>query len=113
MKADKSKKDNFLLKGIKKDLSDGNFIEGVFMRPALLNLAFLSFILAVYLFTIGNLKWGGSLIIFSFILNLYSIYQSLTDEPSLFRNLNLAFKLVLFIVEVLIFNFILSLITIA
>ena len=89
------------------DFSKENFIEGGIIRPAVLMLAFISFIGAMFLLLIGNLKWGGSLIIFSFIVNLYSIYQSFTDENSIFKTLNIAFKLVLFISEIIAFNWVL------
>ena len=91
------------------DFSRENFIEGGIIRPGVLMLAFISFIGAMFLLLIGNLKWGGSLIIFSFILSLYSIYQSFTDEESIFRTLNLGFKFVLFISEIIAFNYILTL----
>ena len=91
------------------DFSRENFIEGGIIRPGVLMLAFISFIGAMFLLLIGNLKWGGSLIIFSFILSLYSIYQSFTDQQSIFRTLNLGFKFVLFISEIIAFNYILTL----
>lgn len=90
------------------DFSRENFIEGGIIRPAVLMLAFISFIIGMFVLLIGNLKWGGSLILFSFIINLYSIYQSFTDEPSIFKNLNIGFKLVLFIGEILAFNYVLT-----
>lgn len=92
------------------DFSRENFIEGGIIRPAVLMLAFITFIVAMFLLLIGNLKWGGSLIIFSFVLNLYSIYQSLTDESSIFRTLNIGFKIVLFVSEIIAFNWILTVI---
>lgn len=90
------------------DFSRENFIEGGIIRPAILMLAFITFIGSMFLLLIGNLKWGGSLIIFSFILNLYSIYESFTDVSSIFRTLNIAFKMILFISEVMAFNWLLT-----
>ncbi len=90
------------------DFSKENFIEGGIIRPAVLMIAFVSFIVGMFLLLIGNLKWGGSLILFSVIINLYSIYQSFTDEPSIFKTLNICFKLVLFIAEVGAFNYVLT-----
>ncbi len=95
------------LKFSKDDFSKENLIEGGIMRPALLMIAFATFIGAMFLLLIGNLKWGGSFIIFSFILNLYAIYISLIDKPSAFRTLNLGFKLLLFLSEVMAFNWVL------
>lgn len=91
-----------------KDFSRENFLEGAVIRPAILMSAFATFIIAMFLLLTNNLKWGGSLIIFSFILNLYAIYQSLADKPSIFRNLNIGFKLVLFLSEIVAFNWILA-----
>jgi hypothetical protein len=91
------------------DFSRENLIEGGFIRPAILMIAFFSFILAMFLLLIGDFKWGGSLIIFSFVLNLFSIYESLGDEPSIFKNMNLGFKFVLFIFEIAAFNWVLML----
>lgn len=91
------------------DFSKENFIEGGIIRPGVLMLAFSSFIGSMFLLLMGNLKWGGSLIIFSFILSLYSIYQSFTDEQSIFRTLNLVFKFILFVSEIMAFNYILTL----
>lgn len=88
------------------DFSKENLIEGGLIRPILLMISFFTFIYAMFLLLIGNLKWGGSLIIFSFILNLYSIYLSLTDKPSIFRTLNLAFKIFIFIAEIYAFNWV-------
>jgi len=102
-----------LFKFTKDDFSKENFIEGGIIRPAILMLAFLIFILAMFLLLLGAkgdltaMKWGGSMIIISFILNLEAIYLSLTDKPSIFRTLNLGFKIVLFIAEIYIFNWIL------
>jgi hypothetical protein len=56
------------------------------------------------------MKWGGSFLIFSFILTAYSIFTSLQDEHSIFRNLNVAFKVTLFVFEVSIFHQIILLI---
>lgn len=90
-----------------KDFTRENFIEGAIIRPSLLMLAFISFICGMFLLLIGNLKWGGSLIIFSFIINLYTIYLSLQDEVSVYRTLNIGFKLVLFLAEIASFNWVL------
>lgn len=92
---------------IRKDINSENFLEGAIIRPAVLMLSFAAFIAAMFLLLVGNLKWGGSLIILSFVLNMYAIYESLTDEASIFRTLNIAFKLMLFLAEVAAFNWVL------
>lgn len=102
-------KSNKLFKFTKEDFSKANFVEGAIIRPAIQFIAFFTFIGSLFLLLIGDLKWGGSLIIFSFILNLYSIYKSLTDESSIYRTMNLIFKLVLFIIEIATFNYVLAL----
>lgn len=89
------------------DFTKEKFIEGAVIRPSIMMLAFVSFVGGMFLLLIGNLKWGGSLIIFSFVLNLYNIYESLKDEESVFRTLNIGFKLVLFLAEIMAFNWIL------
>ena len=89
------------------DFSKENLIEGGLIRPIILMASFFSFIIAMFLLLIGDLKWGGSLIIFSFILNLYSIYESLKDEPSIFKKMNLGFKFTLFLIEIIAFNWVL------
>jgi hypothetical protein len=94
----------------KEDFSRENIIEGGVIRPLILMGAFFSFLGAMFLLLLGArgevtyLKWGGSLLIFSFILNLQSIYSSLTDEPSIFRTMNLIFKITLFLAEIIVFN---------
>jgi hypothetical protein len=90
---------------VKGDFSKENLIEGGLIRPAVMMTAFFTFIIAMFLLLIGDYKWGGSLIIFSFVLNLFSIYESLCDEPSIFKKMNLAFKFVLFIAEIAAFNY--------
>jgi len=90
-----------------KDFTKEKFIEGAIIRPSILLTAFVSFISAMFLLLIQNYKWGGSLIIFSFIFNLYTIFESLKDEESVFRTLNIGFKLILFLSEVMAFNWIL------
>jgi len=107
-KGKKSK--NKFIGEIQKDFSRKNFIEGGLIRPTLLMLAFFAFIGAIFLILTKDLKWGGSLIIFSFIINIYTIFESLKDKESIFRTLNLIFKLVLFGIEIVIFNYILILI---
>mgnify|MGYP001810160138 CR=1 FL=1 len=92
-----------------KDFSKENFIEGGVIRPAILMLSFVSFLIAMYLLLIGNLKWGGSAILFSFILNMYSIYQSIGYNPSDFKKMNFEFKFTLYIVEIIMFNWVLTL----
>lgn len=96
------------------DFSRENLIEGGLIRPAILMASFISFIVAIFLLLLGAkdinmnyLKWGGSLIIFSFILNLFSIYESLKDAPSIFKSMNLGFKLTLFLIEIITFNWLL------
>ncbi len=91
----------------KEELTEENFIEGGIIRPAIQMLAFVAFIIAVFFLLIQNFKWGGSMIIFSFILNLESIFKSLGDEPSIYKSMNLGFKLVMFFSEIMIFNYIL------
>lgn len=90
-----------------KDFTREKFIEGAILRPSVLMLAFVSFIGGMFLLLNNNLKWGGSLIVFSFITNLYAIYESLKDEDTIFRTLNVGFKLVLFLSEVMAFNWLL------
>lgn len=99
-----------------KDFSKENFIEGGIVRPLILMVSFFSFILAMFFLILGaqgnvsGFRWGGSLIVFSFILNLYSIYMSFSDKSSIFRTLNLWFKLILFLCEIIAFNYFLVLI---
>lgn len=98
----------------KEDFSRENFIEGGVIRPALLMAAFTAFMIAMFLLLLGlqgnieGFKWGGSLIIFSFILNLYGIYLSFQDHPSFFKNMNIVFKLTLFVGEIVAFNWVLA-----
>lgn len=91
-----------------KDFTKSNFIEGAIIRPGILLVAFLTFIMGMFAFVSGSLKWAGSLIVFSFVLNVYGIYITFKDEPSFFRTMNFAFKLVLFIGELIAFNWVLS-----
>lgn len=110
-KSHKSKDESsekFLFGMKKEDFNKENFVEGAIIRPGVLMLAFISFVIAMFFLLTQNYRWGGSLIIFSFVLNLYAIYQSLTDEASVFRNMNIIFKLVLFIFEIIAFNWLLS-----
>lgn len=90
----------------KEHFTKEKFIEGAIIRPLIMMASFLTFIVAIFLLLIGDLKWGGSFIIFSFILNLNSIYLSLTDEISKYRNANLIFKVVLFLIEIAVFNWV-------
>ena len=101
-------KDRKSFKFRKSDFSRENLIEGGLIRPAILMTSFFTFIIAMFLLLIGDLKWGGSLIIFSFVLNLYSIYESLCDVPSIFKKMNLGFKFVLFLCEIVAFNYVLT-----
>ncbi len=88
----KSKNKHFL--GIKDDdFSRENFIEGGIIRPLILMTAFFSFVVALLLLVFGiqlenydYIKWGGSFIIFSFIFNMYSVYESLKDELVFLKN---------------------------
>ena len=95
------------------DFTRANFVQGGLVRPGLLLLAFSTFVAAMFLLLLGAqgsleaLKWGGSLIIFSFVINLYGIYLTLMDKPSFFRSMNLGFKLVMFIGEIIAFNWVL------
>lgn len=109
-KTTKSKKKQVLLDGIQKDLSDGSFFRGAIVRPTILTVSFLAFVASLFLVIAGDLRWGGSLVVFSFVLTLYSIYESLTDELSVFRNLNLIFKIALFVAEIVVFNWVLALV---
>ena len=98
---------------VKEDFSRESVIEGGVIRPLILMAAFVTFLLGMFLLLLGAqgnsaaLKWGGSAVLFSFIINLQSIYSTLTDEPSYFRTLNLGFKMVLFLSEIMAFNFVL------
>ncbi len=101
----------------KRDFSKENVIEGAIIRPAILTLSFVSFLVGVLFFLnaiqtsqADAYKWGGSFILFSFVLTLQSIYSSLKDEPSKFRNYNLGFKSVLLVFEISIFHSLLTLI---
>jgi len=99
-----------LISKIKLDIKNKKFIEGIFLRPFVTLSGVLLFFTAIYLIIIGELKWGGSLIIMSFLINLSSIYDSLIDKTSIYRNLNLNFKFFMLIFEVAAFNYILFLI---
>lgn len=100
------------------DFSKENLIEGGLIRPAILMVSFLTFVIAMFMLLFSlrpehgltYLKWGGSLIIFSFILNIYSIYESLGDAPSIFKKMNLGFKFTLFLAEIVAFNWVLTLV---
>ena len=85
------------------DFSRENLIEGGLIRPVILMTSFFTFLLAMFLLLMRNYKWGGSLIVFSFVFTLYSIYQSLKDKSSIFKRMNLAFKFILFLFEIVIF----------
>jgi hypothetical protein len=101
---------------VKEDFSKENLIQGGLIRPGILVLSFLSFMAGIILFidalqgSLNAMKWAGSLMIFSFILTAYSIYTSLQDEHSVFRNLNVGFKVTLFVFEISIFHQIMLLI---
>ncbi len=117
MKGKEKSKKKSLLGMSEKDFTKENFIEGGLIRPGIMMIAFFSFVIALLLLVFGAnaggveayYKWGGSLAIFSFVFNMYSIYQSLTDEPSIFKNLNLTFKFVLLFFEVFILGWVFSL----
>lgn len=114
--AKKSKK--YFLGMTQADFSKENMIKGGLIRPAILMVSFLTFVVSLLLLlfslkadpiTAANyLKWGGSGIIFSFVLNLYSIYESLGDKSSIFKKLNLGFKFALFLGEIVAFNWALA-----
>lgn len=98
---------------VDEDFSKENVIEGGVIRPLILMLSFVTFLLGMFLLLASQtnfqlLKWGGSAILFSFVLNLYSIYTSLIDKPSYFRTMNIAFKLVLFVSEIIAFNYVIA-----
>ena len=59
-----------------KDFTREKFVEGAFIRPLILMLAFTIFIISMFLLLIGNYKWGGSGIIFSFIMKYTNITQT-------------------------------------
>lgn len=103
----KSNKESKIFSFSDKDFSKENFLEGAIIRPAIMIVSFFSFIGALFLLILGNILWGGSLIVFSFVLNLDSIYKSLLDESSIYRTMNLFFKLALFVVEIIAFNYVL------
>lgn len=115
-KAKKSKK--FFLGMTEEDFSRENLIKGGFIRPLILMVSFLTFVLSMLavVFSVkadavsqaNYLRWGGSGIIFAFVLNLYSIYQTLGDKPSIFKNLNLIFKLALFALEVFLMGYVMT-----
>jgi hypothetical protein len=90
-----------------KELTKENLIESVVIRPFIQMTSFFTFIAGLFFLAIQNFKWAGSLIIFSFVLTVFSIYKSLTDEESIYRTLNLIFKLTLFLVEIIAFNLLL------
>lgn len=104
IKKSKTVEHKYLFGLTEKDFTKENFIEGAIIRPSMLLAALVSFILGMFMLLIDNYKWGGSLILFSFIINLYAIYLSLTDEDSIYRTLNIGFKLVLFLSEIMAFN---------
>ena len=93
---------------IREDFSREHFIEGGLIRPIILLVSFSSFILAMFLLLLEEYKWGGSVIIFSFVLNIYSIYESLNDKDSIFKTLNLIFKITLFSFEIIVFNWLIT-----
>lgn len=113
-KVETKKREGFSFKDA--DFSKENIIEGGVIRPGILMISFATFIGSMFLLLLGSQgnetaqKWGGSLIIFSFVLIMQSIYTSLTDEPSIFRTLNLGFKIVLFAAEIMAFNYLLLLV---
>ena len=98
---------------LKEDFTNEKFIEGGIIRPLYQMAAFTAFVVAVFLLLIGAggsdamMRWGGSLIIISFVFNLYAIYLSLCDKPSIYRTFNLAFKIIIFLAEIALFNWIL------
>ncbi len=100
----------------REDFSKENIIQGGFIRPGILILSFLSFLGGMIFFikslqgSFEAMKWAGSLLIFSFILTAQSIYTSLKDEHTIFRTLNVGFKMVLFVFEISIFHQVLLLI---
>lgn len=102
----KESKGSAFVGSLKKELNTNKFLEGAILRPVLLLLATASFIVAMFFLLAGNLKWGGSLILFSFVMNLYAIYLSLIDEPSTYRSFNLSLKLIIFLSEVAAFNWV-------
>lgn len=115
----KSKKGKKYFLGMtSKDFSRENMIEGGLVRPLILLLSFLTFVISM-LFVVFSVKadpitqanylrWGGSGIIFAFVLNLYSIYETLGDKPSIFKNMNLIFKLALFTLEVFLMGYVMT-----
>jgi hypothetical protein len=104
IKKSKTTQQKYLFGLSEKDFTKENFIEGAIIRPSMLLAALTSFILGMFLLLIDNYKWGGSLILFSFVINLYALYQSFGDEDTIYRTLNIGFKLVLFLSEIMAFN---------
>lgn len=62
-------------------------------------ISFFTFLYAIYLILINDLKWGASLLIISFIFGIYSVYESLKDNSETFRRLNIILKIILFTFE--------------
>lgn len=110
MKKKKLREESVLFGISEKEFTKGQFIEGAVVRPGILFFAFASFVVALFLLLLGNLKWGGTLVVISFIANMYSIYLSLGDKPSVYRNMNIAFKLILFVAEIISFSWVLALV---
>lgn len=84
--------------------SGDEVIEGMVIRPLILLFSFVGFIVSIFLLLYRQYLWAGSFIIFSFVFNMYGIYLTLNDKPSMYRNLNFAFKFILFVSEVILFN---------
>lgn len=99
---------NFLFNISEDEFTREKMIEGAFIRPSIMFIAFFTFVIAIFMLLANQLKWGGSLIIASFVLNLYSIYQSLSDNKSFYKNMNLIFKFTLFLFEIVAFNWLLA-----
>jgi hypothetical protein len=107
IKKSKTTEQKYLFGLSEKNFTKENFIEGAIIRPSLLLGALTSFILGMFMLLIDNYKWGGSLILFSFILNIFALYRSFGDDDSIFKTLNIGFKLILFLSEIMAFNWVL------
>lgn len=67
-------------------------------------IAELFFVTSVIFAYYGDLKWGFSLLIMSFFMNLAAIYATLVDDGNKFQIRNLIAKIIMFIFQVIMFN---------
>ena len=67
------------------------------------------FAVAMYMiFLQQDVKWGMSVIIISFFLNLAAIYITLTIDHEKMEIMNLVWKMGLFVAQIMVFNLTLS-----